>query len=393
MNIYKAKKEKLRILYVGTAQVVVHNLSKSPDLFDFSYAENVFLAIDWLNESAETTRKLDAIVCESYLPGLRGLDLYKYTKKSSHFRKTPFILITHNQANGMREKALENKVDDLYVTPFKAKNLHTRISFLKRYKELAVNGVQPVPITPAFKMKLSKRLFDILFSILVLIALTPILALVALLIKLESKGPVYYISKRVGTGYRIFDFYKFRSMRQNADIELNDLEHLNIYHKDAAEENCEKCEQLGSPCSSVLYIRGEKICENLYLAKRESKINATFMKLDNDPRVTRIGRFIRKSSIDELPQFINVLKGDMSIVGNRPLPLYEAELLTSDQWSERFLSPAGITGLWQINYHNKDMDLKDRKELDNYYARNNSFLGDMMIILKTIPAMFQKKNL
>ena len=106
-----------------------------------------------------------------------------------------------------------------------------------------------------------------------------------------------------------------------------------------------------------------------------------------------MGRFIRNSSLDELPQLINVIKGDMSIVGNRPLPLYEAELLTSDQWSERFLGPAGLTGLWQVKLKNTAQDtIENRKKLDNQYAHNHSFWGDIKIIIKTIPAMIQKEN-
>ena len=147
------------------------------------------------------------------------------------------------------------------------------------------------------------------------------------------------------------------------------------------------------PCSSILFIEGIRICENKYLSKKKEKNKSSFIKIKDDPRVTKIGQFIRNTSIDELPQLINVLKGDMSIVGNRPLPLYEAEMLTSDEWGERFLGPAGITGLWQVNKRGKkSMSEEERKKLDNQYARNNSFWGDIFIILRTIPALFQKEN-
>jgi lipopolysaccharide/colanic/teichoic acid biosynthesis glycosyltransferase len=119
----------------------------------------------------------------------------------------------------------------------------------------------------------------------------------------------------------------------------------------------------------------------------------TFIKFNNDPRVTRVGKFIRNKSIDELPQLFNVLKGDMSIVGNRPLPLYEAEKITTDKYSQRFFAPAGITGLWQVNKRGKGkMSEEERIELDNDYARNFSFFRDIKIILKTIPALLQKEN-
>src|SRR5690606_17571718 len=96
---------------------------------------------------------------------------------------------------------------------------------------------------------------------------------------------------------------------------------------------------------------------------------SAFVKICNDPRITRFGTFIRNTSIDELPQLFNVLKGDMSLVGNRPLPLYEAQQLTSDEWASRFLGPAGITGLWQVSKRGRgEMSDRERRELDNVYT-------------------------
>ena len=133
--------------------------------------------------------------------------------------------------------------------------------------------------------------------------------------------------------------------------------------------------------------------EEEYLEYKRKQQAGTFVKFKNDPRVTKVGNFIRNTSIDELPQLINVLKGDMSIVGNRPLPLYEAEQLTSDDWGERFLAPAGITGLWQVMKRGKgEMSEEERKGLDNQYARKVSLWNDIRLILKTIPALFQKEN-
>ena len=187
-----------------------------------------------------------------------------------------------------------------------------------------------------------------------LTVLSPILLLVAILIKLESKGPLIYKSKRAGTGYQIFNFLKFRSMADGADKKIQELSHLNKY--DGKESD-----------------------------------GPSFVKLKNDPRVTRIGKVIRKLSIDELPQMLNVLRGDMSVVGNRPLPLYEAEQLTNDQWGTRFIAPAGITGWWQINKQAaKELPESERMKLDIEYAENFSIWFDLKIILKTIPAMIQK---
>jgi lipopolysaccharide/colanic/teichoic acid biosynthesis glycosyltransferase len=176
--------------------------------------------------------------------------------------------------------------------------------------------------------------------------------IIALAIKLTSKGPIFYISKRIGTGYQEFGFLKFRSMVVNADAQVEQLKNLNQYGADGA-----------------------------------------FFKVKNDPRVTRIGRLLRNTSLDELPQLLNVLKGDMSIVGNRPLPLREAETLTSEEWSERFLAPAGITGKWQTSGRGKDtMDTESRMTLDIQYAREYSPMMDLKILIKTIGAMKQDAN-
>ena len=136
------------------------------------------------------------------------------------------------------------------------------------------------------------------------------------------------------------------------------------------------------------------ISEEDYIHKKSKEKSNAFVKLENDPRITKIGRFIRKYSIDELPQLINILKGDMSIVGNRPLPLYEAELLTSDEHIDRFMGPAGLTGLWQVEKRGEagKLSAEERKQLDIKYAKTFSFWLDIKIILKTVTAFIQKEN-
>jgi lipopolysaccharide/colanic/teichoic acid biosynthesis glycosyltransferase len=192
-----------------------------------------------------------------------------------------------------------------------------------------------------------------------LLMLSPLFIIVAIAIKLDSKGAIIYKSKRVGTGYKVFDFYKFRSMRSDADQLLAKL----------------------------------SVENNQYATDDTSQQSASFVKIKNDPRITKLGAFLRSSSIDELPQFFNILKGDMSIVGNRPLPVYEAEMLTSNEWAMRFLGPAGLTGLWQVTKRGKDdMSERERKKLDNFYAQNYSILLDLKIIFSTIPALFQKEK-
>lgn len=199
-----------------------------------------------------------------------------------------------------------------------------------------------------------KRAFDIFVSSILLIVALPLMLLIALIVKLESRGPAIYSSKRAGRGFKVFNFYKFRTMIQNADKVIDEYADLNQY---------------------------------------TSEGNAQFIKIKNDPRITRFGRFLRNTSLDELPQLFNVLKGDMSIVGNRPLPLYEASTLTTNRSVERFSAPAGITGLWQVTKRGKeDMDAEERIGLDIDYARQQSFTLDLRILLRTPLALVQKSN-
>ncbi|WP_225869579.1 sugar transferase [Pedobacter psychroterrae] len=266
------------------------------------------------------------------------------------------ILLAKKKDAKVRETAMRYKVNDLYISPIPLDDLCERIFFLVKFKlfKPQLSDLSNVDFT--YKIPFTKRLFDIIASGLALLFLSPFFLIVAIIIAFESKGPVIFKSKRVGTGYRVFDFYKFRSMRTGASEELANLSELNQYDKS----------ETGS---------------------------TTFVKLKNDPRITKFGHFIRNYSIDELPQLFNVLIGDMSLVGNRPLPLYEAEMLTSNEWSMRFLGPAGLTGLWQVTRRGKaEMSERERKKLDNFYAQNHSFWLDIKILLKTLPAAVQKEK-
>lgn len=277
-------------------------------------------------------------------------------------------------------------------------------SFLKKRKREKINDIQSKQAgIKEFRLPLWKRVFDILFSLMALIGLSPLLFLTALAIRLESKGPVIYTSKRVGSNYKIFDFLKFRSMYTNADKHLKDFNNLNQYQ---AEDTSLQPSDTGKELliGDDTELNGEEeillisddfvISEQEYTSKKSIEKKNAFVKLENDPRITRVGRFIRKYSIDELPQLINILKGDMSIVGNRPLPLYEAELLTTDEYIDRFMAPAGLTGLWQVEKRGEagKLSADERKQLDIQYAKTFSFCLDMKIIFKTLTAFIQKEN-
>lgn len=236
------------------------------------------------------------------------------------------------------------------------------------------------------KLPLWKRLMDVLISGTILILISPFLLLISALIKLESKGPAIYKSTRVGQDYRLFDFYKFRSMCSDADVKLSGLK--NIYDEASQDEGKEQ-----SFSGQHFLVGDEGFIDAEQHEYEQLKSKASFFKIDNDPRITKVGHFIRKTSIDELPQLFNVLLGDMSIVGNRPIPLYEAEKLTDDEAIGRFLAPSGITGLWQVSPTKDQKDTEAlRKNYDTTYALKYSFLGDIKILFKTLPALLQKSN-
>lgn len=266
------------------------------------------------------------------------------------------VLLAENADTACLQRAKQLKVHDLYLAPYPILDIHERLAFLVKFRHIkpTLKTIAESSFT-GYKLPLAKRLFDIVFASALILMLLPLFVIVAILIRLESRGPIVYKSKRVGTGYKIFDFYKFRSMYPDADKRLAELAAYNQYSGEGDQP--------------------------------------AFIKLKNDPRITRMGRIIRKTSIDELPQLFNILKGDMSTVGNRPLPLYEAELLTSNEWTWRFLAPAGLTGLWQVSRRGKeDMSERERKKLDNFYAKKHSMLFDMKILFRTLPAAFQKSD-
>ena len=388
-------KNNFNVLYIGGDPTIL-NQHIERGHFTVEIKENYLSAEQWLTHK---NREVDVILCEMFTPGTNAIEINKLFKEKKIIKKQPFIVISHKEDPASCMSAFENKLDDFITVPVDSDHLMTRIKFLHWYKLNYQPLVKEATPGNKYRISLAKRSFDILVASMALIVLSPILLTVMLLIRLESKGPIFYISKRVGTGYKVFNFFKFRSMFAGADSQIDELMHLNQYRVETdsqiteSDTYCEMCNHLSYPCSSILFIEGLRICENKYLSNQKETSKSSFFKILDDPRITKMGHFIRNSSIDELPQLINVLKGDMSIVGNRPVPLYEAKMLTSDKWGERFLGPAGITGLWQVKKRGrKTMSEIERKKLDNQYARNNSFWGDISIVLSTVPALFQKEN-
>ena len=193
----------------------------------------------------------------------------------------------------------------------------------------------------------AKRTFDLTLASIGLILLSPVLLVIALAVKLSSRGPIIYRSVRPGMGGRPFRCFKFRTMREHADQIQDDLEPLN-------------------------------------------EVSGALFKIRDDPRLTRAGRLLRRYSLDELPQLANVVRGEMSLVGPRPLPMRDFERL--EEWhKKRYLVLPGITGLWQVSGRS-ELDFDDLVRLDFLYLERWSILLDLSILMKTIPAVLTRRG-
>lgn len=346
---------------------------------------------------------------------VRSEDITAITYLRKKCRNVYIILMTDTMNQEDRKVYMKCGINDTIHQEASVTELNKKIQFISERENILFDDEAPKYGILKFKIPIWKRMFDIIFSSIAIIILSPVFILTAIAIKLESKGPILFKSKRVGTNYTIFDFLKFRSMYTDAEQRLNELsKDRNQYAEtnDKEESKATITAPLGDQAEmsmmdmgleSGMMIGDEEImlvgddfvvAESDFAKKKEEEINNAFVKIENDPRVTKVGRFIRKYSIDELPQLFNILKGDMSIVGNRPLPLYEAEKLTADSSIDRFMAPAGLTGLWQVEERGKggNMSAEERKQLDITYGQTYSFILDMKIIFRTLTAFVQKEN-
>ena len=192
-----------------------------------------------------------------------------------------------------------------------------------------------------------KRAFDVILALLLLVLVSPVLGLAMLLVKLTSRGPAIFVQPRIGYHGQQFAMYKLRTMRRGAERQEDEL--------------------------------------------AECQEDRTFLKIENDPRVTWIGRFLRKSSVDELPQLVNVLKGDMSLVGPRPLLLCDFRKFPRREQLRRFSVKPGITGLWQVSGRSSLPD-SERMRLDLEYVDNWSFGLDLKILARTFPVVISARG-
>ncbi|MBE6256789.1 MAG: sugar transferase [Prevotella sp.] len=355
-----------------------------------------------------------------YEQNVQAEDITAITYIKKRNKNVYIILLTHQLTLDDRKMYQKCGINDTVDANASITELNKKIQFIADREGMLFDDAPSKHRILRFKIPLWKRLFDIFFSLLAIILLSPVFILTAIAIRLESKGPIIFKSKRVGTNYTVFNFLKFRSMYADAEQRLKEVakEAGNQYAEKEEEKEEEKDHQsvitapLGEEAEMMMMDMGMEsdmmisddevmlvgddfvVAESDFNKEKEEENNNAFVKIENDPRITKVGKFIRKYSIDELPQLFNILKGDMSIVGNRPLPLYEAEKLTVDSSIDRFMAPAGLTGLWQVEERGKGgmMSAEERKQLDITYGQTYNFALDMKIIFRTLTAFIQKDN-
>lgn len=365
--------------------------------FDFQQTFSKLVHLTAVSSRAEAIKRLqegeavDLVIINDALGGLKFLNTVDSNRIQYEFST---MLLSADAETDINIQAEGRPTIDVFPLEFDEVSLRNRLTYLIRRKKYNEIGHE-LENAKKQRIPLGKRLFDIALSFGLLLAVSPILIVVAILIRLDSKGPIFYKSRRIGMGYKLFDMYKFRTMRTGADKLIAGMASQNMYKsaqpEQAPDELCETCRLANTGCQRPLFQDNMQVCEIQVQRMRHSK--AMFMKFKEDPRVTRLGKFLRNTSIDELPQFFNILKGDMSFVGNRPLPPYEAEKLTTKAYARRFAAPAGLTGLWQVTKRGKaGVSDQERIQLDALYAKTYSFKTDLIILIRTVKAVFQKEN-
>jgi lipopolysaccharide/colanic/teichoic acid biosynthesis glycosyltransferase len=342
----------LFFLYIGNNENSIKFLlnTSSSGLIAENYenAKHLILNEDFNNKG------IDVIIVDMPLEASELADFRNFLENSDKVDAAVPVIYNQQQLIQSDKDAIKLIVDDVIDLSNWHFDFTSKVSFLKQARQYKIE-IDAIDRTIKAEFCMYKRIFDIVVSSVLILVALPVFLLVIIAIKLESKGPIFYNAKRAGRGFKIFKFFKFRTMVMNADKKIDALAHLNQY--------------------------------------AQSENGVKFFKIANDPRITRVGRILRNSSLDELPQLFNVLKGDMSLVGNRPLPLYEAATLTTNEFVERFMAPAGITGLWQIKKRGQaDMSVEERISLDISYARKSNLMYDLWIMANTPAALLQKSD-
>jgi lipopolysaccharide/colanic/teichoic acid biosynthesis glycosyltransferase len=336
------------------------------------------------------TLNIVAVISQSEIAGPFGIELLEIFEKLD-FPKLPFFLVSNEPQGNITKLALRAGVVDVFALPMKIDKVQTRLNFTINNWINLTKDRRVVTHAP-YRIPNETRVFDLLFSTFLLIILSPIMLLISILIKLESKGSVFTHSLRVGSNYHIFKMFNFRTMHLNGDNRLNadSAENNDVSYNSLEGGLCEECRETRVKCKFPIYADKVTWCEKKFInGEKVNSDNITKGRVSN-PELTKIGWFLRKTKLNQLPELWNVHKGDMSIVGNLPLPLSEAEKLTTDKYVLRFMAPSGITGLWQIEKRKKNYtNQPGRLVLDIRYARTQNFQNDMLLLAKTIPALLK----
>ncbi|MBE0429763.1 MAG: sugar transferase [Thermoleophilia bacterium] len=299
-----------------------------------------FLDTSYMEEEPDEEEQKGALQLLGRPSELRTIvDRYGISRVLIAFSRTP-----HPQMLDIIHQCQEMKVD-VSIVPRFFQALSTRVE---------IEDIEGLPIMSlpryarhGWMMRRTKRLMDLAGVTIASILLAPVLLLTALAIRLDSRGPVFYTQERMGKGHKRFRMYKFRSMRADSESQRDEMKELN-------------------------------------------EVTGPIFKMKDDPRITRVGRVIRRLSIDELPQMINVFKGEMSLVGPRPLPVEEAEACQGTADMRHQVQP-GITGLWQI-LGRSDIPYEEMVQLDYLYVTNWTLRWDIKIILRTVIAIVRKRG-
>ncbi|MEO8794389.1 MAG: sugar transferase [Daejeonella sp.] len=339
----------------------------------------------------EQNLNIVAVISQSEVSGPFGNELLENLSKMG-FPKLPFILICKELDPNVKKLALRAGVAEAFTLPLKVEKIEKRVNFLINYWEGLTKFRKNLTQNP-YRVPNETRAFDIIFSGFCLILFSPLFLLFAILIKLESKGPVFSHSFRVGSNYRIFKMLSFRTMKLSGEHVNGNSHSSNITHAaNSTQEigNCDDCRANSVVCQFPVFAGKVTCCEKKFMYKEKLIEGTSKSGYVPEIRLTMVGRFLRLTRLSHLPQLVNVFRGEMSVVGNMPLPLSEAEKLTTDRYVLRFMAPAGMTGLWQIERRKKKYgEQPGRLVLDNRYARNQNFHSDIILLFKTFPALFR----
>ena len=320
--------------YIGKNTDWINRISHCLDCQVLTF-NNPIKAILYIHEQSKKDVSPAYVFIESYnkTRNLRWLEAIK----QSNLKNTYLLLLSEKVSKEDIATYLLSGASEIININTTPEDLQTVLTVLPQIRQHSTTNTPNNP--RRFKLPCWKRAFDILFSGTAIVCLSPLLIVTAVAIRVESKGPIIYKSKRVGSNYDIFDFLKFRSMYIDAEARKKEL-------------------------------------------MAQNEMDGPVFKIKDDPRITRVGKFIRKTSIDELPQLWNILKGDMSIVGPRPALPREVEQYGDYEKQRLYVTP-GLSCYWQIAPHRNELSFEEWMNLDIKYVQERSFWVDWKIIFKT----------